>query len=158
MNKAVSTGSPVNPPIWWADPLDPETYRISDGNTNYAINITRSFQTSANQCTCSFLEFLLGEDLLVAPIVNQDAYHRDIYLPKGIWKDELNSENGYIQGPVWLHDYEVPLEKLAYFTKVKGIHHEATRSNAKKSSATTIYFLILLAVPCALFRTPLKLA
>ena len=45
-NKAVASGDPVNPPIWWIAPEDKIAQRIDD-------------------------EFLLGEDILVAPVVVQ---------------------------------------------------------------------------------------
>lgn len=31
MQVATKTGNPVNPPIWWIDPENPETYSINDG-------------------------------------------------------------------------------------------------------------------------------
>ena len=31
MKKAVKTGAPVNPPIWWVDPTNKEAYKINDG-------------------------------------------------------------------------------------------------------------------------------
>jgi alpha-glucosidase len=42
---AVATGEPVNPPIWWLSPNDKIAQRIDD-------------------------EFLLGETILVAPVVD----------------------------------------------------------------------------------------
>lgn len=31
MKSAVDTGAPVNPPIWWVDPANPEAHEIKDG-------------------------------------------------------------------------------------------------------------------------------
>jgi len=31
MRQAVKKGTPVNPPIWWIDPLNSEAHRINDG-------------------------------------------------------------------------------------------------------------------------------
>lgn len=31
MEKAVITGAPLNPPIWWIDPTDPVALSISSG-------------------------------------------------------------------------------------------------------------------------------
>lgn len=43
---AVSTGEPVNPPIWWIAPEDKIAQEISD-------------------------EFMLGETILVAPVIEE---------------------------------------------------------------------------------------
>lgn len=32
MKNTVAKGSPVNPPVWWIDPTDPDAHDISDGN------------------------------------------------------------------------------------------------------------------------------
>ncbi|XP_050548130.1 myogenesis-regulating glycosidase-like, partial [Daktulosphaira vitifoliae] len=77
MENAVSTGTPVNPPIWWIDPTDTTAFYIDD-------------------------EFLLGEDILVAPIMVQNAIKRNIYLPAGKWKDENNPNGSLINGRKWI--------------------------------------------------------
>lgn len=103
--KATQDGSPINPPIWWVDPTD-ETAQVIES------------------------EFLLGEDILVAPVLNEGATSRDIYLPIGQWNDNLRSET--IMGPKWLKNYTVALNELAYFTRVpnltddSGIHIKST--------------------------------
>ena len=53
---ALKTGEPIIRPLWWIDPLNTKTFDIED-------------------------EFLVGDDLLVAPVVEKDARTRDIYLP-----------------------------------------------------------------------------
>ncbi|KAF7989492.1 hypothetical protein HCN44_008166 [Aphidius gifuensis] len=90
MQLAVETGAPVNPPIWWVDPTDQQAHKIND-------------------------EFLLGEKVLIAPVIESNSVERDIYLPKGIWMDANTNEN--ITGPVWLKDYSAPLNILPYFYK-----------------------------------------
>lgn len=35
METAVETGAPVNPPIWWVDPLDQQAHKINDGEINF---------------------------------------------------------------------------------------------------------------------------
>jgi alpha-glucosidase (family GH31 glycosyl hydrolase) len=68
-------------------------------------------------CFTFFLEFLLGDDVLVAPILNEGAAARDIYLPIGKWRDEL--QPGVIHdGKRWLWSYKVQLDELAYFTRI----------------------------------------
>ncbi|XP_049766153.1 myogenesis-regulating glycosidase-like [Schistocerca cancellata] len=93
MRKAVRDGSPVNPPIWWLDPTD-ETALATDS------------------------EFLLGEDVLVAPVLYHDDVERDIYLPRGSWRDEADPDHPVIQGPTWLYSYPAPANTLPYFTRV----------------------------------------
>jgi myogenesis-regulating glycosidase len=90
MNQAMENGTPVNPPIWWIDPTDTTAHKIND-------------------------EYLLGESILVAPVIEEGAESRDIYLPKGRWFD-MNRE-GYQEGPKWLHNYKAPLNLLPYFKK-----------------------------------------
>ncbi|KAK7870752.1 hypothetical protein R5R35_009900 [Gryllus longicercus] len=92
LKKSVVDGTPANAPIWWIDPKDETAQEIND-------------------------EFLLGEDILVAPVIVEGAVTRDIYLPRGVWKDEATPANGLIVGPVWLRDYPAPLNILPYFTR-----------------------------------------
>jgi len=37
-------------------------------------------------------EFMLGDGLLVAPILTKDTFERDVYLPEGSWTDLLTGE------------------------------------------------------------------
>ncbi|XP_058446154.1 myogenesis-regulating glycosidase-like isoform X2 [Malaya genurostris] len=90
MRLAVDEGIPVNPPIWWLDPEDEDALKISD-------------------------EYLLGEDILVAPILIEFAITRDIYLPKGTWRDGNN--NQVYEGSRWLKNYSAPMSTLPYFVK-----------------------------------------
>ena len=66
-------------------------------------------------------QWLLGDDLLVAPVLSPKSRSRDIYLPEGIWKDEID---GYFRkGGKWLYNYQVPLTKVPYFA-LKPIREE----------------------------------
>lgn len=63
-----------------------------------------------------FQEYLLGEDILVAPVIEEGATNRDVYLPGGRWKD---ANTGIIYtGPHEIIDYPAPLNVLPYFTRV----------------------------------------
>jgi Alpha-glucosidases, family 31 of glycosyl hydrolases len=55
--------------------------------------------------------------VLVAPILNEGAAARDIYLPTGKWRDELRVGVIY-DGKCWLRNYTVKLDELAYFTRI----------------------------------------
>jgi len=61
-------------------------------------------------------EYLLGESILVAPVIEESAESRNIYLPKGKWFD-VNRETTH-EGPIWLKNYLAPLNVLPYFKKV----------------------------------------
>jgi len=45
-------------------------------------------------------EFLIGQNVLVAPVVNQGADRRMVYLPEGEWYDYWTKEK--LTGPLWL--------------------------------------------------------
>jgi len=60
---------------------------------------------------------LLGDDLLVAPVVEEGAVSRDIYIPTGSWRDEADPAHPIYTGPRWLRGYVAPLEVLPYFTR-----------------------------------------
>lgn len=85
---AVETGEPINRPIWWIDPQDEAALAIED-------------------------EYLLGNEILVAPILDQDAISRNVYLPIGQWKD--GNDGTVYQGPVMLNDYPANLFTLPFF-------------------------------------------
>lgn len=63
-------------------------------------------------------EYLLGDDVLVAPVLEEGAVTKDIYLPKGQWRDEVDPSHPVYTGPMWLESYPAPLETLPYFTRV----------------------------------------
>uniref|UniRef100_A0A182PF15 Uncharacterized protein n=1 Tax=Anopheles epiroticus TaxID=199890 RepID=A0A182PF15_9DIPT len=87
---AVSDGLPVNPPLWWIDPTDQTAQQIYD-------------------------QYLLGDDLIAAPVIVENARARDIYLPRGSWTDGNSGEQH--TGPKWLRNYPVPLSMVPYFTR-----------------------------------------
>lgn len=89
--EAVSTGAPIVRPLWWIAPNDTNAQTIDN-------------------------EFLVGNDLLVAPVVEHGATARDIYLPAGRWRDQLRNED--LDGGQWYNGYRVELHELAYFTKI----------------------------------------
>ncbi|KAM7360771.1 target of brain insulin [Cochliomyia hominivorax] len=88
---ATKTGEPVNTPLWWADPDDATSQAIFD-------------------------QFMLGDDIIAAPVVEDSAKSRDIYLPRGMWKD--GNTNVIYKGPTWIMDYPAPLDILPYFMKI----------------------------------------
>jgi alpha-glucosidase (family GH31 glycosyl hydrolase) len=88
--QAPKTGEPILAPLWYQSPKDPSTHDITD-------------------------QFMLGDDLLVAPVVQKGATVRDVYLPAGKWRD---LENGKIvEGGAWLRKHPAPLEVLPVFVR-----------------------------------------
>ncbi|KAL4005992.1 hypothetical protein ACER0C_005705 [Sarotherodon galilaeus] len=86
------TGNPIYRPMWWLNPTDSVTFTIND-------------------------QFLIGDEVLVAPVVEKGAVQRDIYLPDGgfQWQDNQNAR--VFDGGTFLHDYPVPLTEVAVFLR-----------------------------------------
>uniref|UniRef100_A0A182NNA4 Glycoside hydrolase family 31 N-terminal domain-containing protein n=1 Tax=Anopheles dirus TaxID=7168 RepID=A0A182NNA4_9DIPT len=87
---AVVDGLPVNPPLWWIDPTDTTAQQIYD-------------------------QYLLGDDIIAAPVIVENSRTRDIYLPRGSWVDGNTAEQH--TGPKWLRNYPAPLSMVPYFTR-----------------------------------------
>jgi alpha-glucosidase (family GH31 glycosyl hydrolase) len=90
--EALKTGAPVIRPVWWADNANTDAYDVSD-------------------------EFMIGDRLLVAPVVRPKQYKRDVFFPRGKWTD-ADKKNEYT-GPSLIKDYAAPLETIPYFYKVE---------------------------------------
>ncbi|XP_061408934.1 myogenesis-regulating glycosidase-like [Lethenteron reissneri] len=92
-HEAVRTGSPVIRPIWWLEPRGHEALTSDD-------------------------EFLIGDRVLVAPVVRKGALKRNVYVPGPglMWRDEMTGER--VAGGGWLLDYPVPIDKIPWFTRV----------------------------------------
>ena len=88
--ECVYTGAPIIRPLWWLDSYD-EVALVIDS------------------------EFLVGDNILVAPVLEPGARSRDIYLPMGSWTDELTGER--LKGGQWYHNYHAQLHQLPYFTR-----------------------------------------
>ncbi|KAL4622701.1 SITS-binding protein-like [Arapaima gigas] len=84
--------SPIYRPLWWISPEDPVTFTIDD-------------------------EFLIGDEVLVAPVTERGTVHRDIYLPGSTlqWQDRSNGR--VFDGGTLLENYAVDLETVAVFVQ-----------------------------------------
>jgi len=60
-------------------------------------------------------EFLFGQELLVAPVFEEGAATRKVYLPEGEWLDFNHPQTGY-HGEQWI-EYPVGLETIPLFVK-----------------------------------------
>ncbi|XP_067010268.2 myogenesis-regulating glycosidase isoform X2 [Anabrus simplex] len=84
-------GLPLIRPLWMLDHADPICHSVVD-------------------------EFLVGDELIVAPILTNNATMREVYLPAGVWKDGI--DGNLRKGSRWLHHHMVPLDKIAYFVRM----------------------------------------
>ncbi len=101
--ESTRTGLPIIRPVWW---LAPE---------------------SETALTCDD-EFLLGDNILVAPVVKPGMLKRDIYLPPGLWRDHWNG--AVLEGNRIIKDYPAPLNILPFFEHVP-YGQEATTGQAQ---------------------------
>lgn len=91
--EATRTGAPIIRPIFWLDASNEDALTCDD-------------------------EFLLGEDILVAPALFPKMRQRDIIFPPGNWQDHWTKQ--IFSGPVRIRDYQVPLEILPFFERADG--------------------------------------
>lgn len=85
------TGDPIIRPLWWIAPEDPTAQTLDS-------------------------EFLVGNDLLVAPVLDEGARMRDVYLPAGRWRDELRGKE--MEGGQWYRNHAGSLDELPFFTLI----------------------------------------
>ncbi|MBC7227570.1 MAG: glycoside hydrolase family 31 protein [Thermoflexales bacterium] len=82
-------GVPIVRPLLWASQDDPTTHTLDD-------------------------EFLCGDALLVAPVLEEGATRRRVYLPAGRWYDFWTDD--VLEGPGWI-EAEAPLERIPVFVR-----------------------------------------
>lgn len=58
----------------------------------------------------------------MAPILEEGVTRRDIYLPKGRWRDATDSKNTVYKGRRWLRNYKADIKTLPYFIRVKNMN------------------------------------
>lgn len=88
------TGEPVMRPLWFEYPADQETY-LNDN------------------------EYLVGKDLLVAPVVTEGQRKRNVYFPKGDdWRDW---QTGELFAGGTTKEIAAPIEKLPLFVRVGAV-------------------------------------
>ncbi|MER3373103.1 MAG: glycoside hydrolase family 31 protein [Allomuricauda sp.] len=59
-------------------------------------------------------QFVLGDNIIVAPVVTKGTYKRKVVLPKGKWKDDMGT---IVKGNKTI-EIDAPLNRLPFFTKV----------------------------------------
>lgn len=80
VREALDSGLPLVRPLWMLDPLDPACRLLAD-------------------------EFSIGEELIVAPVLQPGSTEREVYLPTGVWKDGI--DGSLRKGSRWIHMYKV---------------------------------------------------
>ena len=88
---SVISGLPIIRPLWMLDPLDKHAIDVLD-------------------------EFCVGEELLIAPILEHHKREREVYLPKGVWKDGI--DGSLRKGGRWIHHHKAKLYQIAYFVRM----------------------------------------
>ncbi len=88
---AVETGEPIIRLMWWVDPTNAKTFELDS-------------------------QFMLGDDVLVAPIVHSGLMGRQIYLPNCRWKDILKGD--VKAGDQFLYNYFAELGEIPYFERI----------------------------------------
>ncbi|MCS7179548.1 MAG: glycoside hydrolase family 31 protein, partial [Anaerolineae bacterium] len=86
-------GTPIVRPLLWAFQDDPTTHALDD-------------------------EFLCGDALLVAPVLEEGATRRRVYLPAGRWYDFWT--DAVYEGPTWV-EAEAPLERIPVFVRAGAV-------------------------------------
>uniref|UniRef100_A0A7S3CN65 Glycosyl hydrolase family 31 C-terminal domain-containing protein n=1 Tax=Strombidium rassoulzadegani TaxID=1082188 RepID=A0A7S3CN65_9SPIT len=72
-------------------------------------------------------QFMLGSQILMAPILEEGQTRRDVYLPSGMWRSFFSREIlGGQNGGVWLKDQEAPIGTPLVFVRLD--HHSSSES------------------------------
>ena len=90
-HQAAETGAPVMRPLVWHYPQDPATFNLND-------------------------QFMVGPDLLVAPVIAPGVEARSVYLPEGPWYRWGHGQTTPLRGPGHIVA-SAPLEELPLFVR-----------------------------------------
>ncbi|HYJ90650.1 MAG TPA: TIM-barrel domain-containing protein, partial [Pyrinomonadaceae bacterium] len=110
------TGMPVMRPLWFEYPADKKTYLIAD-------------------------EYLVGSDLLVAPVVKEGLSEREVYFPAGEnWVDWWTGE---IYDGGKSYTIKAPIERLPLFVRVGAViaTQPAIQNTGEMSSVPITLFI-----------------
>ncbi|KAG5674189.1 hypothetical protein PVAND_004171 [Polypedilum vanderplanki] len=91
VNIAMDEGLPLVRPLWMLDPHDAACVSVVD-------------------------EFSVGDQIIVAPILEKGLTIREVYLPTGVWKDGI--DGSLRKGSRWIHNYRVLENQIAFFVKM----------------------------------------
>lgn len=94
LTQEVASGLPIMRPVWWLDP---------GNNTLHALRVRD--------------QFLIGDTLLVAPVLCEGVTQRPVYIPDGVWADRLRST--LVLGPRVIEGYRVEQHEIPHFVQMK---------------------------------------
>ncbi|XP_063802161.1 myogenesis-regulating glycosidase [Pseudophryne corroboree] len=88
----LSSGNPIYRPVWWLSPDDPTAFTIDN-------------------------EFLIGDEMLIAPITDKGCTQRDIFLPgrDNQWMDTNTLQ--VFDGGTMIQNYNCSLQEIPVFIK-----------------------------------------
>ncbi|XP_069959028.1 myogenesis-regulating glycosidase isoform X3 [Cherax quadricarinatus] len=88
--EATTSVAPIARPTWWLCP-------------------------DLESCLTADQQFLLGDDLLVVPVVEEGATTLEVVVPPGSWQQAGTDQ--VIEGPITLTLNDITLESIVYFTR-----------------------------------------
>jgi alpha-glucosidase len=97
--------------------LGPEILRIAEGSAKSGEPIVRALDYAYPQAGLEGIkdEFLLGENILVTPVLTKNARSRKVVFPSGTWKGD---DGSMVVGPKTL-DVPAPLDRLPWYRRVR---------------------------------------
>ncbi|WP_239615572.1 glycoside hydrolase family 31 protein [Cohnella mopanensis] len=124
--EAATTGLPIVRPLLLEYPADPKVTNLCD-------------------------QFLLGKDILIAPVYRPDTDHRSVYLPAGTWIDYWTGEVHEGGRTILAH---APLEIMPMYVRAGAILAEGPlKQSADNESDESVTFHIYGAVASTGFET-----
>ena len=87
--ESTRTGAPVMRPLWWSYPDDPRVQQIQD-------------------------QFLVGDSLMVAPVLTRGTNQRSVYFPEGTWM--AVDDSTVVSGPI-TRSVKAPMARLPVFVR-----------------------------------------
>ena len=91
-HEIAKSGMPIVRPLWWLSPEDEKALNCED-------------------------QYLIGDDYLVAPVIEPKKHSRDIYLPQGSWQSFWDKSEVHT-GNQTLRSYDATIETLPLFQRI----------------------------------------
>lgn len=98
LEEAAENYKPIARPMWWEEPTRKDVIDVCD-------------------------QFMLGQDVVVAPIVNKGESLRRVFLPTGFWRrvnlnDSCSLSSDLHKGPAWIEQVSAALSDMPTYVKV----------------------------------------
>ncbi len=100
--------------------LGPEILRLAEGSAKSGEPMVRALAYAYPEAGFEKIkdEFLLGDDILVAPVLAKSARSRTVVFPRGTWKGDDGST---VTGPKTI-EVPAPLGRLPWYRRMNGSH------------------------------------